>query len=529
MIFIATVHWRNDKWIDIQKYYLGKYISSDYQIYAYLDESLEHFKEEYHFALCDPTESHEEKLNVLADNICQDSKDDNDIIIFIDGDAFPINSIDVYIQGKINEHPLLAVRRTEENGEKQPHPCFCITTVGFWKKIKGDWSRGYEWKNNDGSSITDVGGNLLGILKEHNIDWLPLERSNRYDHHPVLFAIYNDIVYHHGAGFRYPDLRVNIFSTNRVHTFIQNTIIKYVPIKIRHLLSEELRFKLRAARKVININQKISNTMYYQILNDPSFIKNYFERGEGRIMMREPKKCVLVIGMHRSGTSCLMGTIKKYGIYTGEVNIQDQYNERGTLENTEIYLLNKKILKYNKGSWENPPNEIKWTNEHANIRNKLISKFQERTHTGVWGFKDPRTTITLPFWLDGLSNYKIVASYRNPNSVAHSLSKRGDISLSIDKGLELWTQYNKVLLKHIDEQDISLVSFDQPKQQYNDRIKNILIEAELINETYIANHTFYIQHLHHSFSDDFDHKDDTRKAIYQQLEEHFQKQIKKKA
>ena len=55
-----------------------------------------------------------------------------------------------------------------------------------------------------GSAVTDVGGNLLGILTERSIPWRPLLRSNRVDLDPLWFGVYDDVAYHHGAGFRLP-------------------------------------------------------------------------------------------------------------------------------------------------------------------------------------------------------------------------------------------------------------------------------------------------------------------------------------
>jgi hypothetical protein len=98
---------------------------------------------------------------------------------------------------------LAAVRRDENLGDPQPHPCFSFTTCGFWREIQGDWSKGGTWTNSLGNIVTDPGGNLLHILADRNVDWLPLLRTNTNDeHHPLWFAVYGHRIYHHGAGFR---------------------------------------------------------------------------------------------------------------------------------------------------------------------------------------------------------------------------------------------------------------------------------------------------------------------------------------
>jgi hypothetical protein len=51
-----------------------------------------------------------------------------------------------------------------------------------------------------------VGGNLLRRLELTKTPWVEVLRSNRRNIDPLYFAIYGDVVYHHGAGFRGGDL-----------------------------------------------------------------------------------------------------------------------------------------------------------------------------------------------------------------------------------------------------------------------------------------------------------------------------------
>jgi hypothetical protein len=54
--------------------------------------------------------------------------------------------------------------------DRQPHPSFCVTTVGLWKEIGGDWQTGYTWRNALGDEVTDVGGSLLLKLEQKGVD-----------------------------------------------------------------------------------------------------------------------------------------------------------------------------------------------------------------------------------------------------------------------------------------------------------------------------------------------------------------------
>jgi hypothetical protein len=202
MLHIATVHWRNDDWIDIQLRHLKKHLREPFRVYAFLNEIPEAHRGKFYYASTEPIREHAVKLNVLAGVIQAHSTDDGDLIMFLDGDAFPIGDLGSLLKEKLAAHPLVAVQRLENNGDRQPHPCFCVTTVGFWKSIGGDWNKGFCWKDRAGKSVTDVGGNLLGILEGRKIGWAPLVRSNRRNLHPLWFGVYGGAIYHHGAGFR---------------------------------------------------------------------------------------------------------------------------------------------------------------------------------------------------------------------------------------------------------------------------------------------------------------------------------------
>ncbi len=202
MLHIATVHWQNEDWIDIQLARLKRHISAPYRVYAFLNGVPEANRAKFFQACLEPIREHAVKLNRLADVICSDSADEGDLLMFLDGDAFPIADPMPLISEKLASHPLVAVQRLENNGDLQPHPCFCVTTVRFWKAIGGDWREGFTWPDRSGNAVTDVGGNLLGILERNGIQWAPLLRSNRTNLHPLWFGVYGDLVYHHGAGFR---------------------------------------------------------------------------------------------------------------------------------------------------------------------------------------------------------------------------------------------------------------------------------------------------------------------------------------
>jgi hypothetical protein len=230
MIHILTVHWEFDDWVDIQLKYLDLHIKEPYRVYAYLNRLQKDHSDKFFYSSDEDIKSHPVKLNLLADHVVRISDDPDDILIFIDGDAFPVGDVVSYCCEKLAKHKLIAVQRKENFGDIQPHPSFCMTTVGFWKQIAGDWQKGFTWENSSGEQVTDVGGNLLKLLQDAEVDWSPMVRSNRHNLHPLFFGIYDDLIYHHGAGFRKPYSRMDgaggkIFNKEKLN-FIEAFIYK---------------------------------------------------------------------------------------------------------------------------------------------------------------------------------------------------------------------------------------------------------------------------------------------------------------
>ncbi len=203
-LHVATVHYRSPQWIEIQTRHLREHIRVPYQTWT----SLEGIDPSYgvHFdRVLEQRAAHAAKLNHLAMEISHVA-DEDDLLMFLDGDAFPIADPMPLIEDGLARAPLMAVRRAENAEEPQPHPCFCVTTVGTWRSLPGDWTAGPTWPGAHGKPTSDVGGNLLRKLELANTPWVQVLRSNRNDLDPLHFAIYGDAIYHHGAGFRAGEL-----------------------------------------------------------------------------------------------------------------------------------------------------------------------------------------------------------------------------------------------------------------------------------------------------------------------------------
>lgn len=263
MIHIATIHWRTDRWIDVQEKYLRRHLKSPYRVYAWFNDVIPARPDRYFFSSFEPVREHPFKLNILGDVIRLSAESDEDIVIFLDGDAFPIADVETYLAEKLPVHKLVAVQRRENNGDIQPHPCFCATTVGFWKRIKGDWKKGYKWQNAQGEWITDVGGNLLKQLQDERVNWYPMVRSNRRNPHPVLFGIYDSLIYHHGAGFRYPATRLDVLNCKK-KTTVMGIALSILPW-----------YRYYVQRKVEEQNKRIGEEIFGAIQAGGDFVDQF--------------------------------------------------------------------------------------------------------------------------------------------------------------------------------------------------------------------------------------------------------------
>ena len=120
-------------------------------------------------------------------------------------------------------------------------------------------------------------------------------------------------------------------------------------------------------------------------------------------------------------------------------------NPDGFWENLRFVAINDEILNELGGAWDVPPVRD-FTSDRLNpLRAKaelLIGDFRAAAH---WGWKDPRSSLTLPFWQELLPALKVVIMVRNPLEVAYSLRERNGTSYAF--GLRLWEVYNRFLVE----------------------------------------------------------------------------------
>jgi hypothetical protein len=159
---------------------------------------------------------------------------------------------------------------------------------------------------------------------------------------------------------------------------------------------------------------------------------------------------VCIAGMHRSGTSMIAKLLSQCGVYLGgqeELMLPDHYNADGYWENLEFVDLNNSLLLHFNSTWKLPPASnlsFDLTQIPESLTGKAQDLIQRFKGQKIWGWKDPRNSITLPFWQQLIPNLKVIVCLRNPLEVAQSLSSRDNFPRLFS--FDLWHTYNERLL-----------------------------------------------------------------------------------
>ncbi len=135
-------------------------------------------------------------------------------------------------------------------------------------------------------------------------------------------------------------------------------------------------------------------------------------------------------------------------------------NPDGFWEHLGFVGLNDELLDALGGAWDLPPK----TNENLSeerldqLRMKARLLVEGFHSAQIWGWKDPRNSLTLPFWEDLLPGLKTLIIVRNPLEAAYSMRKRNGTSYAF--GLRLWEIYNRRLIEAASKHERLVTHYD---------------------------------------------------------------------
>lgn len=195
-------------------------------------------------------------------------------------------------------------------------------------------------------------------------------------------------------------------------------------------------------------------------------------------MTSEQPSAVCVIGPGRAGTSLTMRVLNLLGVDVGPREGLVEAGPgapKGFWERFDIIKLNDRLLRSQGGSWRSPPRlSPGWESaEELTAEREQARAILEETFAGrdLWGWKDPRVSLTTSFWLRLVPDLRFVICLRNPVDAAHSISpsagdKRDDAFYYSRRGpkweraLSLWLTYVAAALANTSGRPRLFVSYD---------------------------------------------------------------------
>lgn len=186
------------------------------------------------------------------------------------------------------------------------------------------------------------------------------------------------------------------------------------------------------------------------------------------------ERTIAVLGMHRSGTSCLTGSLQLAGLDLGPHSTWNRFNQRGNRENHRVNDLHDALLEANGGCWYDPPGQIRWQLEHFETALDILSEYPDDRR---WGFKDPKILVAIDGWRALIGEMTHIGIYRHPVLVARSLHHRNKLSMA--HGFGLWLHYNRLLLREYQRSPFPMLSFDWDEDTFHQRLNAVLPELGL--------------------------------------------------
>ena len=151
--------------------------------------------------------------------------------------------------------------------------------------------------------------------------------------------------------------------------------------------------------------------------------------------------------MHRSATSLAAMGLHNSSVSMGTYFLaKDSGNIHGYFEDMSFLNLNKSILLDAGGRWDKPPSRQKIIGlapKYGPIIKELVAEKKKP----LWGWKDPRTTLTIELFIPYIENPHFIVCFRDTMEVAKSLQRRN--GFPINQGLSLAKVYNRRLLEFL--------------------------------------------------------------------------------
>jgi hypothetical protein len=200
------------------------------------------------------------------------------------------------------------------------------------------------------------------------------------------------------------------------------------------------------------------------------------------------RRCMIVTGMHRSGTSALTRTLNLLGARMG-YSLQEagDDNVKGYWEPSEVVEIHEQLfedLGFRHDTYLGLTDDQLNCQAGAIARDRL-QRFVEKSFSGddtIAIVKDPRICRLIPLWREALApagfEANIILPIRNPLEVALSLQTRN--GYHINKGLLMWLRH--VLVAERDSRACrrTIVTYDQLMTDWQGMAAKIGHDLEIV-------------------------------------------------
>lgn len=195
--------------------------------------------------------------------------------------------------------------------------------------------------------------------------------------------------------------------------------------------------------------------------------------------------CVVVLGMHRSGTSLCSMVLQKLGI--SMVESGDLYGDLSDpelrWERSNIVEAHDAILQAFGQTWSSASSlPSSWWCDPSLIRYKrdLLDIASTAANAGTWGFNDPRAMRLFPLWLNifqSLSlSVKVILCIRNPQNVAYSLQRHNNLDVNYAK--LLWLRHHVEFFQHAVPFPVKIIDYDD---WFSNPVDNLIALRSFLN------------------------------------------------
>ncbi|HMB58227.1 MAG TPA: hypothetical protein VKM35_13600 [Arenimonas sp.] len=199
-------------------------------------------------------------------------------------------------------------------------------------------------------------------------------------------------------------------------------------------------------------------------------------------MQRESSRqsrALLVLGMHRSGTSALTGSLGLLGVELGDHLVAAaEDNRSGYWENADAVGIHDHLLAALSRRWDDVrPLPFDWRERAAAkvAGDRIDAVVAGLAAAPLWAVKDPRMSRLTPLWLSALDRANCqpacIFIIRHPDAVAKSLAERDGMSLAASQ--LLWLRHILEAVRDTDGRDRLMLTYQALLQSPRDCLARV--------------------------------------------------------